>query len=355
MRIFKPNIKRLQARQDFAALVECLNDKNESIRQKASMALVEMGKPAIESLISTLSKGSEQTKKYVFEILGEIGDPSAVERIIAGLNDMGAGIPIVAINTLNKLDPNWRDRESVQKLVYSILEMIGDFEDDDELDYRDLIYDDLIRIGKPVIGPMILHIPSISLTLMDEYFETLEAIDPLWTDSQEAREKIPNLIEMLSNQSLNRIAIIYLLGMIKDPQAIPPLMDILNTKGGISYPMRVKDGRAPSYTYIYISYTTMALQALENIDSKLLQDPQVLELIPSLIDQLYSEYPLVIRDAIVALEKIKDPRSIRPLIGLLDNESEFVKLNAYSALKKVTGEDFGINVLKWQKWLDQTA
>ncbi|MBW2127228.1 MAG: HEAT repeat domain-containing protein [Deltaproteobacteria bacterium] len=99
----------------------------------------------------------------------------------------------------------------------------------------------------------------------------------------------------------------------------------------------------------------MALQALENIDSKLLQDPQVLELIPSLIDQLYSEYPLVIRDAIVALEKIKDPRSIRPLIGLLDNESEFVKLNAYSALKKVTGEDFGINVLKWQKWLDQTA
>ncbi|MHC4103661.1 MAG: HEAT repeat domain-containing protein [Planctomycetota bacterium] len=50
------------------------------------------------------------------------------------------------------------------------------------------------------------------------------------------------------------------------------------------------------------------------------------------------------------LRKIKDPRAIKPLIRALRDKDEDVQYLALSALREITGEDFGKNRSEWQNW-----
>lgn len=51
-----------------------------------------------------------------------------------------------------------------------------------------------------------------------------------------------------------------------------------------------------------------------------------------------------------ALGQIKDRRAVEPLIAAITDESSDVKKMAPLALKEITGEDFGKDPAKWQKW-----
>jgi HEAT repeat protein len=56
------------------------------------------------------------------------------------------------------------------------------------------------------------------------------------------------------------------------------------------------------------------------------------------------------REAITALSEIKDTTAVKPLIDAIDrNNSYYVT----SALKEITGQDFGEDKKKWQEWYDQ--
>jgi len=55
--------------------------------------------------------------------------------------------------------------------------------------------------------------------------------------------------------------------------------------------------------------------------------------------------------AIQALGEIKDPRAIKPLIDAF-NEKKFQPVLA-DALHEITGQDFGENQAKWQKWWEE--
>ncbi|MFB0506836.1 MAG: HEAT repeat domain-containing protein [Thermodesulfobacteriota bacterium] len=51
-----------------------------------------------------------------------------------------------------------------------------------------------------------------------------------------------------------------------------------------------------------------------------------------------------------ALGEIKDSRAVEPLIEALRDEIKDVTVKAALALKDITGEDFGKDPAKWQKW-----
>lgn len=53
---------------------------------------------------------------------------------------------------------------------------------------------------------------------------------------------------------------------------------------------------------------------------------------------------------VASLGEIMDYRAIEPLIATLYDENHEVKKKAIWALKKITGEDFGEDLGKWQKW-----
>ena len=69
-----------------------------------------------------------------------------------------------------------------------------------------------------------------------------------------------------------------------------------------------------------------------------------------LIDSLKDADPDMKKKVIEVLRKIKDPRAIEPLIGLLGDENLAVRLKAAWALRKITGQRYGQDPSSWQDW-----
>ena len=81
-----------------------------------------------------------------------------------------------------------------------------------------------------------------------------------------------------------------------------------------------------------------------------LRDTRAIE---ALIAALKDEKGLVRSSATEALGEIKDPRAIEPLIAALRDEGWLVRQSATKALAKITGQDFGQDVIKWQEWWEK--
>ncbi len=81
----------------------------------------------------------------------------------------------------------------------------------------------------------------------------------------------------------------------------------------------------------------------------LIKDPQAVE---PLIDTLQDSEIFVRQSAAVALGEMKDFRAIGPLILALKDDIYVVRYSASEALKEITGKDFGLDLEKWQKWWD---
>jgi len=86
----------------------------------------------------------------------------------------------------------------------------------------------------------------------------------------------------------------------------------------------------------------MAVQALG-----LIADERAVEPLIAMVDDPIAE----IRSAIaIALGKLGDYRAVAPLIELLADADEQVTLDAWQALKDITGKDFRKNKLTWRSW-----
>ena len=69
-----------------------------------------------------------------------------------------------------------------------------------------------------------------------------------------------------------------------------------------------------------------------------------------LIAALKDENWEVRENVVWALGDIKDVRAIEPLINTLNDKRLEVRKGAAKFLKEITGQDFGLNAVKWQKW-----
>ena len=75
--------------------------------------------------------------------------------------------------------------------------------------------------------------------------------------------------------------------------------------------------------------------------------------VPALIKALRDENVGVRSYAASALGKIKDKTAVPALLNALGNENDGVRSSAIGALEKITGQDFGYDPAKWQKWWDE--
>jgi vesicle coat complex subunit len=81
-----------------------------------------------------------------------------------------------------------------------------------------------------------------------------------------------------------------------------------------------------------------------------LKDPRAVE---PLIKALKDKDSRVRSEAAIALGKLRDPRAVEPLIEALKDKDPEVPPNADYALREITGQDFGVNPEKWQKWWEE--
>jgi hypothetical protein len=84
MRLWKPNIRRLAARQDVRRLMECLDDRDPEIRQRAANALGGLAdRVAVGSLVAAIDDAEEAVSVAAVAALGSLRDPTAVDPLCA--------------------------------------------------------------------------------------------------------------------------------------------------------------------------------------------------------------------------------------------------------------------------------
>lgn len=95
-------------------LINCLKDKNNSVRESAKSALVSLGTLSTDPLIASLTDDNTEFISYVNNILLQIKDPNLMDILISSLNNQDFRIRKNSAHLLGKLKNN--------RSIYPLLE-----------------------------------------------------------------------------------------------------------------------------------------------------------------------------------------------------------------------------------------
>jgi HEAT repeat protein len=74
-------LEGFQDPKSLAPLLKAMSDRDWSVRESAEMALLNFGRGAVDPLIGALRSSSWTTRFRAARLLGELGDPQAVEAL----------------------------------------------------------------------------------------------------------------------------------------------------------------------------------------------------------------------------------------------------------------------------------
>ncbi len=158
-----------------------------------------------------------------------------------------------------------------------------------------------------------------------EYERDKEARKTL--DRLKENKNIYGVIDYLQHPLLRSDAV-YFLGEFKDPCAIEPLIELfkVNNLGDIERKTILR-----------------ALIKIGNLSLK----PMV-----SVLADIHLSSS-VRKELAKALGELRNSNAVEPLITILKDENRRVRASAAKALKKITGQNFGEDTIKWQEWWDK--
>jgi HEAT repeat protein len=290
--------------------------ENKIYDRELKQALVMIGTPAVNQLISALNDEDTVLQGLAIEALGEIKDPRAVEPLIAYLKVADDIIPVKnalvmigepsvepLIATLENEDNKVagfsvqalgeiRDIRAVEPLIKVLL--------DENFYYRHWAAIALGEINDPrAIEPLIASMKGYNRAIQDEAKNALVKI---------GISSVDPLIVALSHEDpgIRQWAVVTL-GEIKDPRAVDPLIKVLQDE---DYYVR---WQVPS--------------ALAEIGDDRVVDP--------LISSLHDKWSGIRMEVADALGQIKDPRSVDPLISALQDEDPYVRKQVALALGEI--------------------
>ncbi len=96
---------RLNDTRAITPLIKHLRDTEVDVRGIAGRALVAIGKPGEEALISALKDGDNTTQAEVAQVLGEIGDEGSMEPLLLAFQNSESNVrhaAVVAVSKINK-------------------------------------------------------------------------------------------------------------------------------------------------------------------------------------------------------------------------------------------------------------
>lgn len=208
-----------------------------------------------------------------------------------------------ALNTLNKIDPNRRTSEATKQAMPALVAALKD----NECDVRFAAQKALETIdvnwykngsAKQAVQDLIRSLPHINYSPMQGIFMALDKIDPNWPNSAEAKSAVPDFIASLKDKDPNvRFGATLALEKIVDPSALEPLIAALNDD-------HLRD---------------VASHAIEKIDIDWANSETAKRCVPKLLEALIScgkdtAHSGNGKRLANVLGKIKDPRTVEPLI-----------------------------------------
>jgi len=286
----------------------------------------------LNSLIEKLKDQDPRVREKAAKTLGEIKDPRAVEPLIDAMR--------------GKLPYSGANKYVVQALVAGEYSYV-----------REAAAEALGEIRDPrAVEPLIDALKDINYKFREVAARVLGKIkDP---------RAVEPLIFAVKNDEYEsvRCEAIWALGEIRDPRAVDLLIAVL--KGEINAP----DSFGDIDDYAAIALRTIGEPAVkplisayksalkENDSSVRLLSEQALKkmkdqrTVEPLIAALKDEEWHVREIAVAVLGAFNDHRAIEALIDALADEHPIVRSSVREALVRITGEHFGNDQMKWKKW-----
>ena len=190
-------------------LVNTLGDKNPFVRREAARALASIGTTAIEPLITGLKDKSSIVRVNAALVLGDIGNVNSIEPLIGLLDDRDVDVKKAAAAALDKM--GWKPKNDIEKVHYFIAKAEKNWEV-------------LASLGLIAIGPLCNE-------LRYKYKYECIRINTAKALIKIGKPVVAPLIKMLGykNTSVRCIAT-ELLGDINDTSAIEPLIKMLKDR-----------------------------------------------------------------------------------------------------------------------------
>jgi HEAT repeat protein len=335
----------------------------------AGHALAAIGPPSVDPLIAVMSGKDWRVRRNAILALGQIGDSRGVEPIIRALKDGDDTVRSQAARALGQL----KDRRAVGPLCERI--------NDPHPGIRENVISALGSIGGDQATDVLISLLKIDRK-RNEMERNLEG-DPETANRWAAAEALgqpgclravgPLIAALKDRNWYVREHAVRSLGRIGDRKAVDPLIEFLgraDTDTG--------DHEHFSQEEVTTSLKTATVEALGELGDARAVDP--LAGLLKYGDEYFR------RSVVDALAKIRDPRVTGLLISALKDPDEFVWSPAANdlgntgdpvavepliealrrsptsyanttedvaeALKKITGQDLGLEATKWERWWD---
>jgi len=258
--------KQLNDPDSIKPLIKALKDNNRSVRAIAAKFLGEFQNPeATKYLIEALKDSDIEVRKAASDSLKKIKDPQAIEPLVAALNDPNAEVRVTVVETLGE----FRDHRAIEPLMEKLkdpspevriatIKIFGNLNEPraiDSLVAATSDYDVKVRLAAaevlggikdprvyiPLIGMLKSESTAIrvaagsSLTQLNWATSNKEddgwycVASRAWDKCRELKKNaVPALIhELKQADSPVKLEVIDLLGEIKDPRAIQPLIETI--------------------------------------------------------------------------------------------------------------------------------
>lgn len=347
---------------------------------QATSALISIGNPAVEPLITALKNENTDVRKYAAEALGYIKDARAVKPLMAARSDRKTVVRDNAYRALMRIIEGLKERQEEEPLIgmlkyeessfqKAVIEALGSIPKtrvaenlvpllgDKDSDIRKDTTEALKKIGKASVEPLIkglksddIKIRTIATMILGDIKDTI-SVEPL-VETLKYKSQAPSI-----ESYILRLEAAKALGKIRDARAVEPLVASLNDEN-----FNVRNSSAEALTAIGEKSVEPLIKVLNDdklgsqiLTAKILgdiKDPRAVEpLIQSLLLAAADNRSWNFRfEATRALGKIKDPRAVEALEIMLGDRVSLVHEMAEWSLNEIDGNNAAIQKRKGSFW-----
>jgi HEAT repeat protein len=361
------------------AIIELLHaQENAGLRNAAVEVLVRIGRQAIPYLIEELPSKDQDVRKFVLDILGEIGDPAAIPAMLPALGDSDGNVRTAAAENLGKL----RATQAVPFLLqamkgadlwfcFTVLEALGRIgtplpltallEFSGQKLLRKALYECLGKVGGAEAGPFLLQglkeeaastRAAALLALADLAGRLDDQMSQVYSALSQSR-LAQCLIQFLESKELPvRRAAVELMGKSSDHQFAFPLLNLLDDPD-------VSQEAGQALLALDSTAVRSLLSSWEDSDERvrtfmafLVGETRCSEGFASLNSGLFSADAQLRMVSAQSLGKLGEERGVGLLAGRLEDPVEEVQAAAAKGLSRlaVSFTEEAVRVLKPMLW-----